>query len=134
MLELKLNGKNITSDEYLENALKLIPGTGRLGREDLGGRNGEVELGRAVICCVAPILSGVLCIPNKMEVCRSAERSLADDVWDVVFDFIWEEKNLEHSKAIQGGVLSSLYAASRANASKLPKSTCLYCVFVSAFL
>uniref|UniRef100_A0A8I5YC51 GB1/RHD3-type G domain-containing protein n=1 Tax=Rattus norvegicus TaxID=10116 RepID=A0A8I5YC51_RAT len=26
MLELKLNGKNITSDEYLENALKLIPG------------------------------------------------------------------------------------------------------------
>uniref|UniRef100_A0A8I6A0D0 Guanylate binding protein family member 6 n=2 Tax=Rattus norvegicus TaxID=10116 RepID=A0A8I6A0D0_RAT len=26
MLELTLNGKNITSDEYLENALKLIPG------------------------------------------------------------------------------------------------------------
>lgn len=30
MLELKLNGEDITSDEYLENALKLIPGLGIL--------------------------------------------------------------------------------------------------------
>lgn len=41
MLELKLNGKNITSHEYLENVLKLIPGTGRQGREDLGGQAEE---------------------------------------------------------------------------------------------
>ena len=38
MLELKLNGEDITSDEYLENALKLIPGTGGLGWEGWGGR------------------------------------------------------------------------------------------------
>uniref|UniRef100_A0A8C6HP35 GB1/RHD3-type G domain-containing protein n=1 Tax=Mus spicilegus TaxID=10103 RepID=A0A8C6HP35_MUSSI len=30
MLELKLNGEDITSDDYLENALKLIPGLGTL--------------------------------------------------------------------------------------------------------
>lgn len=88
MLELKLNGKNITSHEYLENVLKLIPGTGRQGREA-----GEGGLGRAGWggLSSAPIFCGVLRIPNRMEVCRSADRSLADNVWDVVFDFIWEE-------------------------------------------
>jgi hypothetical protein len=46
MLELKLNGEDITSDEYLENALKLIPGTGGLGWEGWGGRAGVGRLGR----------------------------------------------------------------------------------------
>jgi hypothetical protein len=36
MLELKLNGEDITSDDYLENALKLIPGTGGLWWEGWG--------------------------------------------------------------------------------------------------
>ena len=74
MLELKLNGEDITSDEYLENALKLIPGTGGLGWAGWGGKAGEGGLRRGAICRVAPMLSGVLPIPNGMEVCRSAYR------------------------------------------------------------
>jgi hypothetical protein len=36
-LELKLDGHDITEDEYLENALKLIPGiTARFGWEGSG--------------------------------------------------------------------------------------------------
>ncbi|CAO2639094.1 Guanylate-binding protein 6, partial [Lemmus lemmus] len=35
MLELKLDGKSITEDEYLEKALKLIPGRGRAGASNL---------------------------------------------------------------------------------------------------
>ena len=63
MLELKLNGEDITSDEYLENALKLIPGTGGLGWEGWGGKAGErglelEEWGR---------VSSAKCVPWSVE-------------------------------------------------------------------
>ena len=67
MLELKLNGEDITSDDYLENALKLIPGTGGLWWEGWGG------------------LSFAECLPSL------ADRSLSDNIWEVVFNFIWKE-------------------------------------------
>ena len=64
MLELEIDGKSVTEDEYLENALKLIPGRGRAGVGDWEGL-GSAEL--------LPSSVGFFCICSGMEVCRNAD-------------------------------------------------------------